>query len=188
MEKTDDNISINDSYFLFYHMIYETLQTKNVFDGLDKALDLLRIYLNSGDIVLHRKDSDETYRSFTSQALMKTSIDTITCIINKASKLVESKSTLFIDLNLAESLKNIMILHVKTDDNEYILSINNINTKKTLNADFQHNLEDTLNIILKRADIHEKQVIAITEDPLTKLKNRTAYESRIQTLSEIDEE
>lgn len=188
MEKVDDNNYVNDMYFLFYNMIYETLQTENVFEGLDKALYFLKIYLNSGDIVLYRKDSDGLYRCFANQALMKNSIDPISCIVNKTSKLVEAKKAFFIDLNLSENLKNIMLFHIKINTTEYMMAIDNLDTKIELNSEFEKKLNDTLSIILNRAEMHEKQTIAINEDALTKLKNRTAYEKRMKSIDENDEE
>ena len=188
MEKEVEQICVNDSYFLFYHMICNTFKTKNIFEGLDKALYLLKLYLNSGDITLFRKDSDENYNCIANQVLMNHSIDPISCIINKTSKIVEFRKAFYIDLNFSEEMKNMMLLHIKTSDNDYILSVNNVNTNVLFNKDFEIRLFDTLSIILNRADLHEKQVLAIHQDPLTKLNNRADYEKRINTLADNDEE
>jgi len=176
-----------DEYYLFYQMMTQSLKTDEVLDGINKSLYLLKICLASGSVVLHKKDEKGKYTYNISDSRMKESTSAISCIVNKTAPITEKKGELTIDLHLSKDFENIRLLHFRTADNDYILSINNLDPNGYIDANFFDKLKDTMLIILKRAELHEKNVKAINTDLLTGLDNRNSYELAIQQMDESDE-
>lgn len=179
----DDNHNKKDSYYLFYEMMVYALKTDDVVDGINKSLYLLKLCLKCGDIVLHKKEN-EMYIHFVSQIGMQHQIPPISCIVNKTSKLIESNKHFNLDLGLSDNFKNMKFIHLNTDNNEYILSMNNIDYSKVTTLDFFDKLQETMLIILKRAEMYERNTKAVNTDLLTGIDNRNSYEQRIQHLGD----
>ena len=171
-----------DEYYLFYEMMMQTLRTDNVKKGMNKSLSLLRLYLQSNDVVLYKKNKEGIYVYRASDSHINDSIKKMNGIVNKTADLIESKEMLNIDLNLSEDQKNIMLIGINMSDNNYIISISNYN--RELEPHFWEKLRDTMKIIIKRSDSYEKNVRAINTDLLTGLNNRNAYEMRLQRMDE----
>ena len=174
------NNNTQDSYYLFYQMMYEALKTDDVIEGLNKSLYLLKEYLNCGDIVLHRKDEKGKYRHYINQSKMKHSVEPIQYIVDKVSNLVEIKKSFSFDLKLSEDCQNMVLLYMKPCKYEYILYINNFNNKDN---NFLKKIVETMEIILKRAEMYEKNTTAINKDTLTGLNNRNSYENTIKQIN-----
>ena len=181
----DDNIKFlqADEVHLFYEMMYQSLKTDDVIEGMGKSLYLLKATLGSGNVILHRKNKDNIYDVCISDNTIKEVPNTTISIVNKAANLIKNKETLDIDLGLTEELMNMKLIYLKTDNHEYILSINNY-SNNSFNETFINRLIKTLEIILKRAETYEKNVKAINIDLLTELNNRNSYETTIQNLDE----
>lgn len=173
-------------YYLLYEMMMNSLNDDDVFDGLNRSLLMLKTYLNSGIINLYKKNKSGVYVQKNSD----TSVDhlgrSITCIVNKTSNITEHKKLFKLDLSKIKSLNNMFLMSLETGESKYILSITN--SKKSVDSNFLHMVQDTLLVILKRAEMHEKNVKAINMDLLTELDNRNSYEKRIQNISQSDGE
>ena len=176
MKSIDMSVLKDNEYMLFYEMMVQALKTANVEDGINTSLYLLKEYLNSGNIVLYKKGKDGTYSHDLSDSSMLMSVEPITCIVNKTSPITEKRSIFNLDLNLSDAFKELVLVHFVTDNNEYILSINNPNNEKELEPDFWYRLKEAMLITLKRAESYEKNVKAISIDLLTGLANRNSYE------------
>ena len=173
-----------DEYFLFYAMMVNSLRTDDVFSGIDKSLFLLKEYLHSENISIHKK-TDGFYNHYVSDTSMNYPNKNITSIVNEVSTLLEKKEMYNIDLNLSETIKNMMLIHLSTVDNSYILSINNCSDSR-MNSNFWNRLKDTMQVILKRTESYEKNMRAIGTDLLTGLDNRNSYELRMEKINETD--
>ena len=177
-----ENDVTDKMYYFLYQMMFEALQTENVYEGLKKSFDLLKVYLNCDDIILHKKDESGNYNTYLNQSIDSNYIVQIECIVNKTAYLVENKTIQYLDLNLSDKFQKIVLTSIPTDDNKYILSINNIKRKEPITDMQLEMFLKTMQIILKRADIHEKNIRTINEDTLTGLKNRTSYENDIKII------
>lgn len=173
-------------YYLLYEMMINSLNDDDVFDGLNKSLLMLKSYLNTASINLYKKDKRGIYV----QKNGDTSVDhlsrTISGIVNKTYNLTEHKKIFKLDLNQIKSLNNMYLMSLETDESKYILSINN--SKNPIDSNFLHMIQDTLLVILKRAEIHERNMKAINMDLLTELENRNSYEKRIQNINDSEGE
>ena len=174
----------DDEYFLFYAMMMNALRTDDVLNGVNKSLFLLKEYLHSGNIVLHKK-TDDVYVYHVSDLSMNYPNKEVLTLVNEVSSLLEKKKLYSIDLGASEHLNKMMFAYFKTDENDYILSINNCSEIR-MNNNFWHRLLDTMQVILKRAESYEKNMNAISTDLLTGLENRNSYELRMEKLNESD--
>ena len=174
----------DNKYRLLHAMTMLALRTDDVVDGLKNSLYILKDNLDSGNVVLHKKD-DGLYIHYDSDTTMKYANKDISCIVNKTSKLIEKKELFCVDMNLSEYFKSMLLMHLKTDDNDYILSINNCSEAR-MDSNFWFLLRDTLQVILKRAESYERNMKAISTDLLTGLENRNSYELRLDKLNETE--
>ena len=184
IENIDTNLLTNNEYYLFYQMMYEALKYDNIVKNINKSLILLKTYLNCGDIVLHKKDYNGIYIDYIHQTEKEKGLEPISCIVNKTSPLTENKKIFYIDLGISENYKNMALIAIKTENEQYILSINNIDYTKYKNNKFLSQISDTMSIILKRAELYERNIRSINIDSLSGLKNRNSYESRIENINE----
>ena len=184
----DTSFLNEDEYYLFYEMMVMALKTDNVAEGINKSLYLLMLCLSSGHIILHKKDENGFYSDYISDASMKSSSGITSNLIDKVKDLVEKKGMLHLTLNVSEDLKNMKLIHIKTELNEYMLSITNYDDTKNYSDSFWNSLCDTMCIILKRADSYYRNVVAINTDLLTGLDNRNSYEKRVQSFIESDDD
>ena len=133
---------------------------------------------------MHKKNDDGVYVYDISDLTMSESVKPITCIVNKTAELIENKSIFGLTLSLSDEFKNIMLIYLKTQNSDYILSINNYDMM--IETNFFKKLQDTMQIILKRAESYEKNIKAISTDLLTGVDNRNSYEMRLHDLDESD--
>ena len=168
----------DNSWYLFYQMMKCSLKTDDVKDGIDKSLFLLKSCLQCGDVVLHKMDLENgVFVPVISNTGMKHPSGPISCIVNKTSNLAKSKGVLHLDLNLSDNFKNMVMVFIKTEKGEYILSLNNTIDIPIVGDDFYSGLEETMSIIIKRAEMYAKNIMAINHDLLTGLDNRNSYET-----------
>ena len=178
-----------DLYHLFYEMMMCSLKTDDVKQGLNKSLYMLRLYLNSGNVAIYRKNKNGIYVFKNSDSNMGELVQSVGYVINKAKPLIEQKNILNFELNISDELQNMMSIYSNIDSNssnDFIIVILNNEKTKEIENQFWNELKDTLNVILKRAITYEKNVNAMTMDLLTGLDNRNAYEMRINELNEND--
>lgn len=176
-----------DEYYVLYEMMMQALRTDNVHEGLNKSLYLLRKFLDSGHVVLYKKNGNGRYVYKISDMPILTEEKTINHIINKTQSLIENKGIFDIDMDFCDNLKNMKLIHIKLNDTDYILSISKYDTAKEYSYHFLYRVKETMQILLKRAESYEKNKKAITTDLLTGIDNRNSYEMRISDLDESEE-
>ena len=183
----------SDEYYLFYEMMLQALRTDNVKEGLNKSLFLLKMYLQSGNIALYKKNSDGQYVFRLSDTNMGELLTPVSSIINKAKTLLEQKEIFSMDLDLSDRLRNLKFIHMDVDGNDVLMVVNNYRNKNSndnhdeLDEHFWERLKDTMLIILKRAASYEKNTKAFFTDLLTGLENRNCYEVTTQHLNKNQE-
>ena len=183
MGKENKTMVNEDCYNLLYHMMYESLKTDDVVEGLNKSLYFLKIHLGSGDVVLHRKEDDGLYEHYMSQARIFNSTDPIVKTTNSAARIVENRGSFYINLDQSEDFKSMLFLGIKSDNHDYM---NNVGEEVYHNEAFLKELLKTMQIILKRAEMYERNTKAIYLDKLTGLKNRNSYEATVEELDGTD--
>ncbi len=176
-----------DKFYLFYEMMIQSLKTDNVKEGINKSLELLKCYLQSGHISLFKKNEEGIYIHRISESNMEDTVFPLSCIVNKTQFLSEKKGIVELDLNLSENFENLVLIHVNDNEHDVIVAIQNVNKSVKLEPQFWERTKDTFQIILKRAASYEKNVKAITTDILTGLDNRNSYELRLQNINESDD-
>lgn len=187
VEEVNVNTLHDNSFYLFYEMMLKALKTNDVIEGINNSLYLLKVYLNCGDIVLHVKDEANMFTHYVHQSGMINKISPISCIVNKTANITRCKGILDLHLDLSENFRDMKLMHLKTTEREYILSMNNVDSNEKLNDEFYIKLKETMEIILSRAEIHEKNIKAVVIDLLTGLDNRNSYETRVQNMDERNE-
>ena len=184
MENVFDTVKKKDEYYLFYEMMMQALKTDNVKEGVNKSLELLKLFLQAENIFLYKMNDSGIYTCVVSDLPANDLSLPVNLVVNKAKFIVEAKEIFKLDLNLSPEIRNVMLIHLKLEENEEILAISNYDNKKELAANFWQHLKETLLIILKRAMIYERNIKAIKTDLLTGLDNRNSYEMRIRNMEE----
>lgn len=183
-DKYDAEILQKNQFFLFYEMMVKTLETDNVIEGMNESLFLLKLATNSDCVILYKQDDNGDYRYYDCNTGMNNNnnnnVAPISYIVNKTGKLIELKKELDLELDLDEDFKRVKLLHLKTKDHQYILALKNRDLSIGFSPEFYKKLEDTMQIILKRAESYERNTRAINIDLLTGLDNRNSYEKRIE--------
>lgn len=177
----------SDEFYLFYEMMMQSLKTDNVKEGINTSLVMLRNYLNSGHISLYKKNQNGKYVLNLSDSPLEELGQFTSCIVNKTQNLSEENSIFEVKLNLSKKIKNLMLLHIKMNETDHLVAINNYDENKKLESLFWERLRDTILIILKRAASYEKNMAAITTDLLTGLDNRNSYEMKLKEIEKSDE-
>lgn len=176
-----------DEYYLFYEMLMQSLKMDDVKLGIHNSLSLLRYHLKSGNVSLYRKEEDGTYSNKINDSNLQDLKKTINCIVDKTSTLVEGKGMLHLNLEFSERINNLIMIHIKLEESDWILSINKMDEAKNLEQNFWEQVKETMKIILKRAASYERNITAINTDLLTGVDNRNSYETRIQKLNESEQ-
>ncbi|MBR3897855.1 MAG: GGDEF domain-containing protein [Bacilli bacterium] len=183
------NLAEYNEYYLLYEMMMQSLKTDDVKGGFNKSLMLLRRFLGSGSVDLYVKNKDGYYLLKDSDSIEDELGFYVSHIINIESNKEFVEEKCFYASNYGsdfEKLDNLVLLYVKVEDKDVILSITN-NGKKNLGPMFWDRVRDTLQVILKRAASYERNTKAITMDLLTGLDNRNSYEIRLNNLNKNDD-
>ena len=178
----------NEEYHILYKMMMQALKSDNIATGIKLSLSTLQGALECSDITIHVKNEDGLYEYYASQENMNNLVTSITCIVNKTANLVEKKERIQIDMDLSENFQNMNLVHIKTENKDYILTINNFEIEFKNMPKLIGMLKDTLIVILHRAELYERNTRAINTDLLTGLDNRNSYEKRIQGITTVDKE
>ena len=193
MEKYNAETLQNDEFFLFYEMMMLSLKTDDVKEGLNQSLFLVKLGMNCESVFLHRKNEEGRYKYYDSNVGMFGKIEdkdrsAITCLVNKTSALAEAKGDLNLQLDFSEDLRDVRMIHIKTDDHDYILTLKNLDKSLHFTPDFYGRLNNTLHVIFKRLESYEKNTLAMSVDLLTGLENRNSYEKKLDDIYDNDEE
>lgn len=170
-----------NSYYLFYEMMINSLKEEDIIENLSYSLSLLRAYLNSGYISLFRKNDNGLYTFKDSDIQIDELAEMVKCVVNKAIPISVEKK--LINCNYSKNFKNLFLLQISVGNNNtdnFILAILNIQDNINYNSQFWNDLKNTLSVILKRAISYEKSMNDINTDSLTGFDNRNSYERRLQ--------
>lgn len=177
-----------NEYYLFDRMQKFSLRTDDVKHGINISLFLLKDALNCGDVVLHRKDDNGKYVHLISNSGMEHSIEPISRIVKTTAKLTEHKGLYYVKQGFSDDVQNLTLMHIITKEHNYILSLSNFDfesVKAKLQLNFFSELIETMQIILKRAEMYEKNTLAINTDLLTMVDNRNSYENICGKIGQI---
>ena len=176
-----------EEYHLLYEMMMKSLKTDDVIEGINKSLYILKAFINSGGIVLYKKNKNGVYVYDISDEEMKDSVKPVTRIVNQTASLIETKQILNFDLNFSDDFMNMLMIYLKTVDSEYVLAVKNNKKSEKYDDVFWRKVQDTMLVILKRAELYEKNTKAMSIDSLTNLDNRNIYERDIRNLESSGE-
>ena len=179
---------IDDIYYLFYEMMVQALMTENVKDGIKVSLSLLRNFLKSGNIAVYRKEDNGKYILCASDSSIDTVNGRLDDIVNKEMNIGKNHDIFNLEFGSLDQFEDIMLLNIKDGNVDCVIAITNYDKSMKIHTLFWEKLRETLQVILKRASIYERNMEAINTDLLTGLNNRTAYEARVNSLSQADEE
>lgn len=180
-----------NEFYLFYEMMIHSINADYVGEDYKKTLSMLRMYLNSGNILVFRKNENGTYVFKDSDFPCDEISKTIGLIINKSVPILTRKESFSFELNLSDNFKKVDLFHICAGNNstdEYILTVVNLNSSIELNPLFWERVKETMQVIFKKTICYEKNIAAITTDLLTGLDNRNSYEMRLQRLNESSNE
>lgn len=176
-----------DEFYLFYEMMIHSINADYVGEEYKIPLSMLRMFLNSGNILVFRKNENGTYVFKDSDFHCDEISQTIGLIINKSVPILTRKESFSFELNLSDNFKKVNLFHICAGNNstdEFMLAIVNLNSNIELNPLFWERVKDTMQVIFKNTICYEKNLAAITTDLLTNLDNRNSYEMRLQRLNE----
>ena len=185
--KIDLNLLKEQDYYLFYEMVAQALKTDDVKEGMQSSLDILKTFLNCNDIILYKKNENGKYKFASCHSDFSHLINPITHIVNKTASITEKKGLFDLDLELKVYFGELKLLYLKTDEQEYILSLSDAKPIKEIDSTFFTRLQETMGIILKGVEKYEENLMAISNDLLTGLDNRNSYEIEVRELSDDDE-
>ena len=80
--KDDNNAKLMDPYYIGYHIMIESLEHNNVFNGLSKSLSLAKLYLQCDDIVLYKLKEEYKYERF-NNTYLNNGYEVVIEILNK---------------------------------------------------------------------------------------------------------
>ena len=185
--KIDINLLKEQDYYLFYEMVAQALQSDNAKEGMQNSFDILKTFLNCGDIILYKKNENGKYKFIDCHSDITHLINPITHIVNKTASITEKKGLFDLDLELTYYFGELKLVYFKTDEHEYILSLNDLKPIKEIDSSFFEKLQEVMQMILKSVEKYEKNLMAINNDLLTGLDNRNSYEIDVKKLSDTDE-
>lgn len=181
----------NDEFYLFYEMMIHSINADYVGEEYRIPLSMLRMFLNSGNILVFRKNENGTYVFKDSDSPCDELSQTIGLIINKSVPILTKKDSFSFELNLSDNFKKVNLFHICAGNNsteEFMLAVVNLNSNIELNPLFWERVKDTMQVIFKRTICYEKNIAAISTDSLTGLDNRNSYEMRLQKLNDNSNE
>ena len=179
-----DSHKKNNPYYVGYLMLTKCLETDSFYEGMSTSLELAQDYMKSDSIMILRKDKDGRYRLFDKafgQNRLKGRI---------LEKTINKKSDYFADNKYTDTsfnegcVKRITTLHIKDDDDEYLLAVLNNRIKCVSdNMEFMGILKKVTNDLIRKYTRLEELRNASEIDALTSLYNRMAYRRREEELN-----
>ena len=176
----------NDENYLLYEILMQSLKAEDIKSELNNSLNFLSIFLESNNIVLFKQDNNGVYK-YKQSNIDKSKLEHEYYIINELSKAVERAELLDVRFNFSSDFKNMKLIKINVNEDNYILGIKNYNNDKLISPNFWNKVKDTFQIILKREQLYENNKKIINTDLLTGLHNRNSYEIRLNELKDYDE-
>ena len=183
-----DNHYKLDLYHFGYNMMLTTFKNENIKDGVRNALFLTKMFTQSSDVLLYRKDKTGNYNLYLNALMIrnnrKNNVGWLNTFINKSRHLFENGGVKNIDCADISDDKEITLLPLTVQNYKYVLVIRNCNIYDAYrNKEFIDMLTTNMHIMLDKLENYNKMKKEGNKDKLTGLDNRNAYENVIKELS-----
>lgn len=170
-------------YKIGYNVLINALQSENILEALPTSLDIIKTYTMADNIFVYKKDNKDYYNDIMPLENNQKSMD-IVKIIDHSRVIIEKRN--YIVLNDGKSSDSLLFIPIQTNDNKYIMTIENANSR--LLGPLVNVLRETMRVILQRLDLYTKLDNSSNKDILTGLDNRNSYSKKSQGIDETDEE
>lgn len=190
MKKTSDELikivenNYGQPFFIGYNMLIESLKHKNIINGLSDSLSLAQLYLESDDVLIYIKDSNNKYKILKNSRISKNmnENDIYDNIVNEINvdEIKYYKEYCFYD----GKIDSISIVPIKSDKSQIIVIPNSKKEKNQEYNKFISILKDTFETLIDKISNYNHMKEQTEIDALTGLKNRQAYNSDISKIKE----
>ena len=170
-------------YKIGYNVLINALQNENILEALPTSLDIIRTYTMADNIFIYKKDDKNNYNDIMPTDDNTKSMDVVR-IIDHSKNIIEKRN--YVVLNDPESSNSLLFVPIQTNDNRYIMTIENADSK--LLGPLVNVLKETIGVILQRLDLYIKLDNSSNKDILTGLDNRNSYSKRTQEIDKTDEQ
>ena len=170
-------------YKIGYNVLINALQSENILEALPTSLDIIRTYTMADNIFIYKKDDKNNYNDIMPTDDNTKSMDVVR-IIDHSKNIIEKKN--YVVLNDPKSSNNLLFIPIQTNDNRYIMTIENADIR--LLGPLVNVLRETIGVILQRLDLYIKLDNSSNKDILTGLDNRNSYSKRTQEIDKTDEQ
>ena len=177
------------------HMVMRAaFKTKKINEGVRNALFAVKVFTQSEDVLLYRKDNKTGVYDLYLNALMlknnrKNNVAWLHLFINKSKSLFEGKEIQNIDCSDISNDRDITLVPLISSSHRYVLVIRNCNIYSIhKNKEFVDMINDDMGIILDKLEDYNKNKKEANKDRLTGLDNRNAFDNDIKELLKKDEE
>ena len=170
-------------YKIGYNVLINALQSENILEALPTSLDIIRTYTMADNIFIYKKDDKNNYNDIMPTDDNTKSMDVVR-IIDHSKNIIEKKN--YVVLNDPKSSNNLLFVPIQTNDNRYIMTIENADIR--LLGPLVNVLRETIGVILQRLDLYIKLDNSSNKDILTGLDNRNSYSKRTQEIDKTDEQ
>lgn len=170
-------------YKIGYNVLINALQNENILEALPTSLDIIRTYTMADNIFIYKKDDKNNYNDIMPTDDNTKSMDVVR-IIDHSKNIIEKRN--YVVLNDPESSNSLLFVPIQTNDNRYIMTIENADIR--LLGPLVNVLRETIGVILQRLDLYIKLDNSSNKDILTGLDNRNSYSKRTQEIDKTDEQ
>lgn len=168
-------------FYIGYNMLTECLKTNNISDGIPRALDMAKIYTESSDLIIYKKSEDGKHHLFKTSTITNINAKEVETIINNID--IDSINGYLTKEINENRIDNLSIIKLFKNDSYLLVLINNNIKDNEENMQFMEVLRNTFKIIIERMKIHLHLTQKSEIDELTGLKNRQAYQQKIDYLN-----
>lgn len=192
MEKTPDEIlkkiksNYQEPFYIGYNMLVESLKHKNIINGLPNSLSLAQIYLESDDVAIYKKGSDNNFSVFKNSYFSSNEKDTELDVFVNSRNMEEIGYYKEYEIN-KRGLKRISIIPISKDKDHTLVIVNaNKEDEKAYNS-FIPILRETFDILIDKMNSYNDMKEQSEIDALTGLKNRLAYNKDIEAIKDDEQ-
>ncbi len=182
-----------DLYRFGYEMMLTAFKSDDIKTGVRNALFLTKMFTQSSDVLLYRKDNKTGEYDLYINALMikhnrKNNVDWLREFINKGKNLFEGQGVKNIDCADISNDKDITLIPLTTSTHRYVLVIRNCNIYDVYkNKGFIEILNNNMDVMLKKLESISKAKKEGNKDKLTGLDSRNAYENDMREIFKNNE-
>lgn len=183
--KDDNNAKLMDPYYIGYHIMIESLEHNNVFNGLSKSLSLAKLYLQCDDIILYKLKEENEYEKF-NNTYSNNGYEVIIELLNKRKNKIFEQD--FIEINLDdEEIKKITFLPIVFRDLKYMLVVINSKINSNKQNEFMNILKESFKVILDKMESYHNILKMTYHDASTTLENRLSYNMKAEEYDRVNQ-